>query len=45
MYIVVGMSVSILGYPRILKDTLDLGFKASGYVYCVWDVLMYPRIS
>ena len=44
MYIVFRMSVSILGYPRMLKDTLNLGFRTSGYVYCIWDVNKHVRI-
>ena len=45
MYIVFGISVSIPGYPRMLKDTLDLGFNVSGYVFCVWDVGMLGQLE
>ena len=45
MRTVFGMSIRILGYPRMLEDTLDLGLEASSCAHCIWDVHKDPRIS
>ena len=44
MCTVFGMSIRILGYPRMLEDTLDLGLETSSCAHCIWDVHKDPRM-